>query len=114
MATWPLSNYVLPDGYSEKPPDNSLRTEMDDGPVKTRRRSIAARRPITAQKQMTASDVAILDTFYTDTLVDGTLPFDWINVRTDASVEMMFVEAPVYEALGGSAWMVSMKLEILP
>jgi len=114
MATWPLSNYILPDGFSEKPPPNSLRTSMTDGPPKTRRRSIAGRRPITAQKHMTTSQVAILDTFYVTTLVDGTLPFDWLSPRTGDVVEMMFVEEPVYESLGGTAWMVSMKLEILP
>ena len=114
MATWPLTNYVLIDGYSENPPNNAIRSEMDEGPPKTRRMSIAARRPITVQKHLNKSQVAILDTFYDTTLVNGTIEFDWVHPRTGSSVEMMFTEPPVYESLGGTSWMVSMKLEILP
>lgn len=114
--TWPpaLSNYVLHDGYSESPPDNALRTEMDDGPVKTRRKSIAARRPIQVKKHMYKTEVATFDTFYDTTCVNGTLSFDWVHPRTGSVVEMMFTSPPVYESLGGTAWMVSMNLEILP
>ena len=114
MATWPLSNHVLVDGYSETPPKNSIRSEMGEGPPKTRRKSIAAPRPISVQKHLTTSQVEILDVFHETTLVNGTLAFDWIHPRTESVVEMMFVETPVYESLGGSAWMVTMKLEIQP
>ena len=114
MATWPLSNYVLVDGFSESPPNNSLRSKMGEGPPKTRRKSISGVRPIVIQKHLYKSDVEILDIFHETTLVNGTLAFDWISPRTGSVVEMMFVEPPVYESLGGTAWSVSMKLEIQP
>ena len=114
MATWPLSGYVLVDGYSEKPPDNTLRTEMGTGPPKARRRSTAAPRPFKLRKYVTTSEIAILDTFYTDTLYDGALQFDWQHPRTLSACSFRFTEQPSYEALGGTSWIVSLSLELMP
>ena len=116
MATWPatLPSYVLVEGYSEMPPVNSIRTQMDVGPPKVRRRSTAAPRPITCKQHMTKTQVAILDTFYVTTLSSGVDPFDWTHPRTGASVSFTFTEPPTYESLGGTAWGVTLKLEILP
>ncbi len=114
---WPgtLSNHILIDGYSETAPNNMIRSKMDEGPPKTRRLSIAARRPITAQKHMYTSELELFDTFYTETLVEGTLSFDWVHPRDNSTaVEMMFTAPPVYSSLGGTAWNVTMNLEILP
>ena len=114
MPTWPpaLPDYVLKDGFSEKLPDNTIRSKMGVGPPKMRRRGTGAPRPITVQQYMTATQVATFDTFYETTLYSGSLRFDWINPRTEVSKELRFTEPPIYTSTG-AGYTVSMKLEIM-
>jgi hypothetical protein len=116
MATWPpsLPDYVLIDGYSESPPANTIRTEMDVGPAKMRRRSTAAPRPFSITQFMNTTQLATFDTFFNTTLNSGSERFDWVHPRTQAAVEFRFVEQPNYEAIGGTSWHVSYNLEQMP
>ncbi len=116
MATWPASlpQYVLVEGYSEAPPQNTIRTSMDVGPPKMRRRSTAAVRPITGNQHMNKTQVAALDTFYVTTLNSGVDQFDWVHPRTQSAVDFRFTAPPQYESLGGTAWMVTLSLEVMP
>jgi hypothetical protein len=112
MATWPesLPDYLMQGGYSEKLPNNVIRTKMDIGPAKMRRRSTAAPRPIMGQMHMSKAQVATFDTFYETTLLSGSLRFDWVNPRTQTSKEFRFLEPPIYSAMGQD-YVVSLKLE---
>lgn len=115
MATWPgsLPDEFLVSGFLETLPNNVLRSKMDVGPAKLRRISTAADRPITGQIYMSAAQVATHDTFYVTTLKSGSLPFDWTDPRTDASVSFRYFGLPTYER-SGVDWIVSIKLELLP
>lgn len=120
MPDWPATlPQVLPvAGYSETPPDTALRTQMDAGPAKVRRRFTAQVRPINATLILTAAQVQILDDFYVTTLEGGALPFDWIHPRDTASpptvVQFRFVRPPQYAALEPDIWQAPVELEILP
>jgi hypothetical protein len=121
MPTWPssLPQDVLVQGYEEGPPNTLVRTEMDQGPDKVRRRSTAGTRTFAAQAIMTKAQVATLDSFILDDLSGGALRFDWVHPRTQASVSFRFVPIDeqrivTYSALGGDVYRVQMQLEILP
>jgi len=116
MATWPatLPALLQISGLSETPPNNVIRTKMEIGPAKMRRRSTSGPRPISGEQILTTAQVATLDTFYVGTLIDGTTAFDWTHPRTGAAVEMRFVSPPTYAPAGGDYWRVMLKLEILP
>jgi hypothetical protein len=114
--SWPsdLPDQPLKRGYEEGPPNVALRTQMDAGPDKIRRRTTAGPRQIAVQFRLSPSQLETLDTFYTDTLEGGTLRFDWTHPRTGTSVEFRFVEPPSYQALRADRYRVQAQLEIMP
>ena len=75
MATWPgtLPDYVMQSGFSETLPNNVIRTKMEVGPPKMRRRGTAAPRPMKWKLYMTTAQVATLR-FWP---VRGTGPVFW-------------------------------------
>ena len=115
-ATWPstLPDKALTSGYSETPPAVVLRTPMDTGPAKVRRRFTGGTRNITVRQLLTTAQVDILDTFFMGDLGGGALAFEWINLRTGQTVEMRFKSPPKYGDPRGDYWPVSYELEILP
>lgn len=113
---WPatLPNNLLVDGYSQASANVMLRTSMDVGPAKVRRRFTAGVQPIAGQQEMTLTELGTFRGFYHNTLHGGSLRFVWRDPVTHANVEMRFTEPPTWTALGGLHYMVSMSLEILP
>lgn len=116
MASWPASLPPTPlaAGYADTPPDNVLRTQMDAGPAKLRRRTTAAVRPLVAPLLLTSAQVATLDTFYSSTLEDGALAFDWTHPRTGAAISCRFLQPPAYGDPNGDLFFVTCQLEVLP
>lgn len=116
MATWPstLPQDFIEAEWRESPPDNLIRSSMDVGPDKVRRRSTSNPRPVSARMIMTTAQVATFETFYITTLISGSLTFDIDHPRTETEVEMRFVTPPEYTPAGGGYWWVDMQLEILP
>lgn len=116
-ATWPaaLPPLVAVDGYGEQPPDTALRTRMDAGPAKVRRRFTAGPRPLSVRLDLDATQVEALDAFYVTTLEGGALAFDWMHPRTQAATALRFVRPPAYRPLSSdAAWSAALQLEILP
>ena len=116
-VTWPvgLPQLVAVDGYGESPPDTVLRTKMDVGPAKIRRRSTAGIRPLSVQLDLDATQVAALDAFYLGTLQGGALAFDWVHPRTQEIVSLRFVRPPAYRPQRSDAvWRAAVQLEVLP
>ncbi len=115
--TWPetLPQFVEVEGHSETMPDTLLRTEMDVGPAKVRRRSTAAVRPVAVSIQCDADQIATLDAFVRDDLRDGALPFDWLLPRTQATVTFRFVRPPLWRPItAGVLWLAVLELEVMP
>jgi hypothetical protein len=113
---WPsgLSDAVLADGYSEQLADNLIRSPMDAGPPKVRRRGTSAPRAISLRQLLTTSEVATLETFYYTTTAGGSLSFMWEHPRTGSSVFMRFTSPPATSYAAPGRWLASYALEVLP
>lgn len=104
------------DGYSETWPNEVVRSAMDVGPDKIRRRGPAIV-TIVGSMIMTQTQVGTLKTFFETTLVGGALPFDWTTYRAEGSVTRTyrFTKPPKFTAVQVLAvWMVALELEQLP
>lgn len=115
---WPASLPLDPliAGYDETlaPGTNVLRSPMDAGPAKTRRRFTAAVRPLSISLALTRAQVAILDAFVDETLAGGALPFVFTHPRTQAPVTMRVIPPIGARPSSGQDWIAPLKLEILP
>ena len=116
MADWPstLPQIPLQRGFSESPPDTTIRTKMDAGPAKLRRRFTANVRPINSSFILTKAQIAILDTFYVTTTVGGSASFTWLDPRTKVLKSFRFTAPFEYVLISGDLWTVSLKLEQMP
>lgn len=116
---WPidLPQDVFTEGYDEGLPDVALRTQMDAGPAKTRRRHTAAPRPLNVTVGLSRAQAASFDDFFTEDLAGGALSFDWIHPRTLAAVTLRFVTPPpprIVPEPGAQRWRVALTLEVMP
>jgi hypothetical protein len=109
---WPstLPQAWLQDGYQETLPETAVRTEMDVGPAKVRRRFSVQVTPIQARMLMTTAQKGYLETFYNTTTVGGALSFNFPNSGSDV---LRFVKSPGFSQ-SGLNWTVDFDLEKLP
>lgn len=115
---WPITLPQKPNtNYSETDGVLVLRTGMDAGPAKMRRRGS---RPSTMQVtfDMSTAQVEILRTFVQDTL-KGTARFGFTHPRTNEIVEVRIVpqqEGSLFSVgyILPGFWSVSLQLEVLP
>lgn len=120
MATWPsdLPPFRLP--ISDQPQDGTLRTSMDTGPAKVRRRFTAVPRNMAIPMRMTGAQYDTLQDFYTSDLSGGALEFDLSDPLTGDTEEFRFLEPPAGSVIVGNAdpdkriWNVQLQLEKLP
>ncbi len=117
MPAWPgtVPQFVLRENYSEDFGQNLLRSSMDTGPAKRRRRFTAVPKTLNVMMVMTSAELDIFETFYNTTLGGGALSFTFTHPRTDVVESVAFVE-PVRDVTpeGASTYFLSMKLEVLP
>ncbi len=112
---WPISlqqrQYT---GVTEQRQDASLRTKMESGASKKRKRFTAAIRSITVPFVFTQSDKVTFDSFYISTLKEGSLTFEWVDPVDDSTtVTYRFVKPPLMTKKGGE-WKGVLALEVLP
>ena len=115
MAIWPsgLPQRPLAEGFTESAVPSVVRTDMDVGPAKMRRRYTAEVRVYSMGLLLTTAQVATLETFYVTTL--GCVePFDWIDHRTNAAASYRFRSPPSYSEAGPGYWRATLDLEVLP
>ena len=114
-AVWPAS---LPQdvlqGWEKSLDSGLLRTPMDQGPAKQRRRFSATARPYTVTVQMTGTQVTTFEAFFDDTIKGGSLPFDWLDPRTQTAVTFRFVKEPMERHRAGEVYQIPLQLEVLP
>jgi len=96
METWPTS-LPLPEqaGYSEQQANNILRTQMDAGAPKQRRRYTAVYTTVKFQMTLTSVQTSTLMSFYN---LVGAGNFTWTHPRTSASVTARFIDSPILTA----------------
>jgi len=116
MASWPgtLPDDPLKQAYEETFQDQALRTPMDAGPDKLRRRFTAGVKYFRFRFRHTKTQVATHMTFYETTLSAGSLPFDWTHPRTGSAVEFRYVGPPRISGGGGNSFFINANMEILP
>lgn len=117
MPTWPVSlPEVRPGGYQETPQNQVLRSEMETGPAKTRRRFTAGTRTIPVQYQLTDAELAVFEAFFDDEIAAGALSFSWPHPRTGQTVTAKILP-PGYQidpVGGGLWWLLSLTIEVQP
>ena len=115
-VVWPVTLPTAPlvAGFEESPPDLCVRTQMDAGPAKVRKRYTAGVRDFSAAFVLTTAQLAIFDAFYLTTCNGGATPFDFTHPRTKASISVRFAGRPKYASASTTRWHVSVPLEVLP
>ena len=113
--TWPLTlpQSFLIDGYNEEGRDNILRSQMETGPDKTRRRYTAAIQPFSADMIMDQATFLIFKDFFVNSIQDGSLTFEMPDDLNGGTMDVKFREK--YKAIFlGTVWRVTMGLNIQP
>lgn len=114
-----LSRAPLVSSLTETPGKATIRSEMDQGEAKVRRRFTGDIREFPVDLQLTRTQLAIFDEFYLVTTKAGSLSFEWRHPRTGATADFRFLERPQYRPLasrgdGSEWWLVSFPMEMLP
>ena len=96
-----------------------MRSQMDVGPAKVRRRFVAGVVTIPMQLKLIGTDLQTFLQFFYTTLAGGSLPFTWTNPRTGSACDFRFVGPPQYSPLsprasGTERWNVQFTLETMP
>jgi hypothetical protein len=102
--------------HTEESPANVVRTQMDTGPAKVRRRATAAPRFFNASTRCTMAQVEVFDAWFTGTLNHGSEEFQWYLPRDHGGTtyNMRLVGNPGYKPLSGFAvWEITYRCEIL-
>lgn len=117
MANWPVS---LPkpalSGYSVEPQNAVLKTQMEAGPNRYRKRYTAVPTDIKGRILLNAAQMAIFKTFYQVTINQGAdwFVFDGLNTGSGFTVgsEVHFTEPYKANLIGRGQWDVSFSLEL--
>lgn len=126
VATWPatLPQAPLLEGYSRGEGKAVLRTDMDAGPDKLRRRSTGVPAPLQYAVAASTAQLAIFRAFWRDDLQQGALPY-YLPDPEDGEETLLvrFLEEPSWTPLpapdpdgpaGAKMWRLALQLEILP
>jgi len=111
---WPayLPKTLLMENLAAKRSSNVIRTRMDAGPQKTRRRYTASTKVFTGRMLLSAEQRFELEWFYRFTLADGALRFNFTDPQTLETGEFRFTEDYTENSIGGM-FEVEMSLERL-
>ena len=117
-AEWPASLPVpLVEGVSYSSQDNIIRSQMDAGVAKIRRRYTAVPEDVSFQLLLTLAQLQTLVDFH-DITLKGVLPFDWIEFRKPEAdwgtlVTYRFKSRPTFAPVHGALWRATLELELL-
>jgi hypothetical protein len=112
--SWPelLPSGLLEEGFNKQPQGNVIRTAMDAGPKKTRRRYTARTVKYSGKQVFDAAELAVFEQFYHNVLADGVLRFNFTDPVSLETAEFRFTEDYTAAAADG-LFEVSMRLERL-
>jgi len=116
IPSWPatLPQELFISGYGQSFPDVAIKSEMDAGPAKVRRRFTAGVEPVSGTQIYTAAQLGYLETFYNTTTLGGTLRFSWTKPPAHSEAcEMRFTEVPNWTKVEDE-YEVSLSFEVLP
>ena len=91
MATWPASlPQTLLYDLTEKRQAGKVRSQMDTGPAKQRKRFTATVKEYVGALILTQAQLATFKTFYETTLGEGVDSFTWVDPFTEVSASLRF------------------------
>lgn len=120
MADWP--DFLPSPEYGSivvgAPVGAVIRTDMDAGPAKQRKRFTAAPRPVTLSFQPVSSyQLAQFEAFYTTDLSWGAVAFNMLHPVSDVEERFRFMAAEepwTVAPIGRDAYRLDVNLELLP
>ena len=115
MAAWPgtLPTIFQVQGFKEDGADNLIRSSMDVGPAKVRRRTTTNVRNHAGSMWLTDTQYSALRTFFETTVSYGSQSFTMDDVH-GTNRDFRFVKPPEYSSIGPGYWEVKLSLEELP
>lgn len=110
--TWPanLPQVLRLDGLSAEKQTNVVRTQMDAGPEKIRRRYTVASKYFNGSVILTEAQREILEDWFDNTLASGALRFKMKDPQTLMIAEFRFREIYKEESVDG-LWKITLPLE---
>lgn len=113
---WPIKFQDILDeeGFSINLGDSNVRTEMDEGPRKVRRRFTDRIDTQNCRITVKIDDYPDFLTFYETTLSSGSLDFEYTDPLTGNSQVYRFAAAPSTTPLGGRYMVINMIWETVP
>ena len=116
MVTWPMTLPPAPllEGFVERTSETVIRTDMDQGPAKTRRRTTAGTREFQMTFIMTKNEIATFDDFFLNDINGGASSFDFIHPRTGETLNLRLKNPPEYQAQNTNYFRISLEAEALP
>ena len=117
MASWPsdLPQEFEQDGFRAAGRENVLRSQVDAGPNKTRRRFTSAPYPIRGSMTMTGPQLDQFRDFLENEIADGAISFSFPKPRDPATVvTVKFNTTPQWAAARGDNFLVSLDLSVMP
>jgi len=120
MAAYPTTLPApLVSGYAVRPVDQTIRTEMDVGAARVRRRTRARLDRVPVSFIYTDTQLSTFRTWFDDDTqaAGGSAWFDMtlkVGDGGSTAVEARFTGAPSFEFLGADIWRVSGELEVRP
>lgn len=114
--SWPstLQQLLNESNFGIAKGETVLRTDMDIGPAKTRRRFTKSVDTFTGSIWVTPDEYLIFETFYDTTLNGGSLTFTFPHPITQVPTDFRFKAAPKYSPVGPQLFEVQMEWEKLP
>ncbi len=115
MTAWPATlPKPLMAGFKETQAQNSIRSDMETGPAKVRRRTTANAGQMEFSLLLTSAQLDTLLGLFEDDLYSGSLAFTFTHPRTAESLSCRFLSPPTYVPASGSFYNASVSLEVLP
>jgi hypothetical protein len=115
MQTWPsqLQQLLSEGNFGISIGDTVLRTDMETGPAKVRRRFTKGVDKYTASINLTVSQYTLFINFFNTTLAGGSLPFYFKHPITGVTETFRFKSPPSISSIGGGNFSASMEWEKL-
>jgi len=100
---WPelLPSGLLADGFSKQPQSIVIRTAMDAGPKKARRRYTARTVKYSGKQVFNEAELMVFEQFFHTVLADGVLRFNFEDPVTGEIAEFRFTEDYTVNAIEG-------------
>lgn len=121
MPIWPLDcpQKPLREGYSDSTPNNLMRSDMETGPAKVRRRGNAKPHIASVTYVMSNEQANIFEDFAMNTLAGGAICLDWwhpvlaryVRARLQAGEDGLFTRTYFSDTL---EWQYSLSFEYWP